>query len=125
MQKHDLINDRGAGRCSECERRDDRVGDTCEIPRYVKCGCGEPINTPSNGLKGYSLASVYSVLQDWQEIYDLDAALKRGTIFKELDLPFCGSCCSVTDGRYNDARRYSGSDCRCGDGRIGGGKNGR
>jgi hypothetical protein len=32
------------------------------------------------------------VLQSWNEIYDLDTALKRGTIFKELDLPFRYTC---------------------------------
>lgn len=30
--------------------------------------------------------------QKWGEIYDSETALKRGTIFKELDLPFYTGC---------------------------------
>ena len=37
------------------------------------------------------MASVYAPLQIWRDIYDEDAGFHRGTIFKELDLPFvCG-----------------------------------
>lgn len=43
------------------------------------------------GLSGYPLASVYAPLQTFGELYDLETALKRGTVFSELDLPFvCG-----------------------------------
>jgi len=43
------------------------------------------------GLEDYPLASVYAPLQVWRDIYDEDAGFHRGTIFKELDLPFvCG-----------------------------------
>ena len=48
---------------------------------------------PSNtwGLQNYPLASVYSPIQHWRELYDEDTAIQKGTIFKELDLPFlCG-----------------------------------
>ena len=95
-------------------------GDTCgcreqplscpitERAQYVKCGCGAPEREPSWGLRGYPLASVYSPLQEWREIYDIENGLKRGTIFKELDLPFYG------DGR--------GGSCNSG---CGGGRNGR
>ncbi|MBR5308652.1 MAG: spore coat associated protein CotJA [Clostridia bacterium] len=43
------------------------------------------------GLRGYPLASVYSPLQNFEDIYDLETGLTRGTIFQRLDLPFvCG-----------------------------------
>lgn len=42
------------------------------------------------GLKGYPLASVYAPLQEWRDLYDYETALDRGTLFKELDLPFHG-----------------------------------
>lgn len=53
-------------------------------------GCGT--NSGSTfGLVGYPLASVYSPLQNFAEIYDCETGLTRGTIFAELDLPFiCG-----------------------------------
>ncbi len=44
----------------------------------------------SRGLSGYPLASVYAPLQNFKDLYDLDTALKQGTIFTELDLPFMG-----------------------------------
>ena len=42
------------------------------------------------GLSGYPLASVYAPLQSFSELYDLKTALKCGTLFSELDLPFVG-----------------------------------
>ena len=42
------------------------------------------------GLRDYPLASVYAPLQEFRELYDRDTALKNGTIFSELNLPFMG-----------------------------------
>ena len=39
---------------------------------------------------------VYSPVQHFKDMYDLDTALTQGTVFKELDLPFMGM--SVTKG---------------------------
>ena len=36
---------------------------------------------------GASLAMVYSPYQSWRELYTLDVALAKGTLFSELDLP--------------------------------------
>jgi hypothetical protein len=36
------------------------------------------------------LAMAYVPWQKWKSVYDLNKALKVGTIFPELDLPFCG-----------------------------------
>ena len=36
------------------------------------------------------LAMAYVKWQKWQNIYDAEKALCHGTIFEELDLPFCG-----------------------------------
>lgn len=38
----------------------------------------------------YTLAMVYSPYQEWQNIYDGEKSLERGTIFAELDKPFLG-----------------------------------
>ena len=46
--------------------------------------CGE------NGVEGRSLAMVYASLQPWRNTYDPATALRRGTLFRELDLPFIG-----------------------------------
>lgn len=42
------------------------------------------------GLEGYPLASVYAPLQEFHKLYDMDTALKNGTLFSELYLPFEG-----------------------------------
>ena len=42
------------------------------------------------GLTGYPLASVYAPLQSFHKLYDMESALKHGTLFEELDLPFMG-----------------------------------
>lgn len=60
-------------------------------------GC--PVREPEGGLRlpeGFPLASVYAPTQVFRELYDRDEALMRGTIFKELDLPFLGA--TVTKG---------------------------
>ncbi len=38
----------------------------------------------------FPLASVYAPTQVFRNLYDRDTALTRGTVFKELDLPFMG-----------------------------------
>ncbi len=68
--------------------------------RRMSCGCEEPASGTCSddvgcgmgrwGVKGNPLAMVYSPLQEYRELYDLDDALKNGTLFKELDLPFMG-----------------------------------
>jgi hypothetical protein len=40
------------------------------------------------GLAGYPLGSTYAPLQEWRGLYDLETGYNRGTIFRELDLPF-------------------------------------
>lgn len=48
-------------------------------------------NRKTWGLDGYPLASMFAPLQEWRSIYEPDLGMSRGTIFKELDLPFvCG-----------------------------------
>ena len=39
-------------------------------------------------LNGFSLGMVYSPCQQWRNAYDLDTALMRGTLFRELDMPW-------------------------------------
>ena len=63
--------------------------------RRMSCGYTEDVCSLHNekyswGLKDYPLAMVYAPLQDFCELYDLDEALKAGTLFKQLDLPFMG-----------------------------------
>ena len=51
----------------------------CDMPQKEKWG-----------LEGYPLASVYAPIQGFVELYELETALERGTVFKQLDLPFGG-----------------------------------
>ena len=62
--------------------------------RASSCGSGSCayIPTLSGGgnapaEKGRPLAMVYAEKQSFRELYDIKEALKRGTLFKELDFP--------------------------------------
>ena len=58
------------------------------------------------GLEGYPLASMYAPLQKFKELYDKETALKKGTVFSELDLPFMGeSVTNMGGGCCNDGRK--------------------
>ena len=54
-----------------------------------------------------SLAMVYSPCQEFENIYDTETALERGTLFFDLEFPFeaafCGSC--MTPGRNGGQKR--------------------
>ena len=41
-------------------------------------------------LRDLPIAMAYVPIQQWQQIYEPDVALERGTAFAELDLPFLG-----------------------------------
>lgn len=41
-------------------------------------------------IENMPLAMAYVPWQQWKTVYDLNKALEIGTIFPELDLPFCG-----------------------------------
>ena len=46
----------------------------------------------AGNLSGYPLAMVYAPDQEFDALYDGEEALARGTLFRELDLPFCRGC---------------------------------
>jgi hypothetical protein len=69
--------------CPVCE------GEGCSHREGCNGGCDK--SGSSWGLHGYPLASVYAPLQEFDNIYDINTALKQGTVFKELDLPFMGN----------------------------------
>ncbi len=54
---------------------------------------GLPCNPDSASCENYRLMNfplgmVYSPIQQWQSLYDIDTALTRGTLFRELDKPW-------------------------------------
>ncbi len=75
-------------------------------------GCGVMMGR-TWGIAEHPLAMVYSPLQVWGELYDKETALCRGTLFKELDLPFVGcgcenqkSSCAAENGYGCNMNRY-------------------
>lgn len=54
------------------------------------------------GLNGYPLAMVYSPVQKFENLYDLDKGFVAGTIFSELDLPFMGRSINKNSGGCYD-----------------------
>ena len=64
------------------------------------CGCArdEGKTVCGFGVQDAVLASVYPPMQRFCGVYDMDTALRRGTMFEPLDKPFYG------DGREVDCR---------------------
>lgn len=56
----------------------------------VRSDSGDELRRPSRTDRE-SLAMVYSPVQKWGGIYSLSEALRTGTVFRSLDLPFAGS----------------------------------
>ena len=46
----------------------------------------------TDALTGWPLAMVYAPDQVWRNLYDDEEALSAGTLFRELNLPFCPGC---------------------------------
>ena len=79
--------------CSEALLRtliDGRSGDPSPNRNKVPCNEGDTSPRETWGIPSYPLASVYAPLQEFKNTYDLDTALREGTIFTELNLPFMG-----------------------------------
>lgn len=84
----------------ECgEPRSCECSEPCEIKAQPSCNISDMApNMQSNicgcfdemPLKELPLAMCYVPMQQWRNIYPLDKALERATIFAELDLPFKG-----------------------------------
>lgn len=60
------------------------------------------VNGGSFALHGYPLASVYAPYQEFRALYDKETALKQGTVFSELDLPFMGASVANKGGSCRD-----------------------
>ena len=59
------------------------------------CSCGNSRSNTNDGcrnscLRGSSLAMVYSPYQEFDNLYGTSEGLCRGTLFRDLDKPFCG-----------------------------------
>ena len=69
--------------------------DSMVEPNFID-GAGDPVDkidslvSGSVRLEDLPLAMAYVPMQSWGETYDGLKALDSGTIFPELDLPFCG-----------------------------------
>jgi hypothetical protein len=51
------------------------------------------VTAPAENIDQFPIAMAYVPWQQWRQIYSMDAALGRGTIFQELDKPFImGGC---------------------------------
>ncbi len=60
-----------------------------------RCGSGTSPRSnqyrPDTGLSGFPLAMVYSPYQQFDNLYEPEEAICKGTLFAELDKPFYGS----------------------------------
>ncbi|MEZ3434723.1 MAG: spore coat associated protein CotJA [Lachnospiraceae bacterium] len=59
-------------------------------PQEEVCPVCRDTRTTYDELSGMPLAMAYVPWQEWQNIYEAEKGFCRGTIFEELDKPFCG-----------------------------------
>ena len=57
-------------------------------------GCAEAACNKETTLSGYPIAMAYVPWQDYGNIYPLQQAIQRGTMFRELNLDFAGRRCN-------------------------------
>lgn len=87
-----------AGSCSDGQRRmmNDNTGRTmevkcvCQAAPKKNCNNNDPMQKLGNS---FPTVMAYVPWQQWGELYDADCGLMQGTIFKELNLIFCGVRC--------------------------------
>ena len=58
--------------------------------QYVSRPQATPCCDREDSLDGMPLAMAYVPWQRWRNLYDSNKGFHRGTIFQELDKPFCG-----------------------------------
>lgn len=58
-------------------------------PREPACDCHSPAEAAVTCV-GQTVTMAYVPMQVWGDIYDVDRALCRGTLFRDLDKPFTG-----------------------------------
>lgn len=66
------------GGCQNGNGAQNNMGNGCQNGSDCQC------------LNGKSLAMVYSPCQEFERLYESDEALKRGTLYIDLDKPFLG-----------------------------------
>jgi hypothetical protein len=79
------------GNCGCCEHGGDipaavTVGASCPMPAQPHTDTAHD----GFGIYGGILAALYMPLQQYDDLYDEETALRRGTLFRALDLPFYG-----------------------------------
>lgn len=81
--------------CRSCPTAGYRIPrDMPDTPVSRKPACEYAVDTIS-GIEGLPLGIAYVPVQKYENLYDIDAAFKAGTLFKELDKPFTGRCCGI------------------------------
>jgi len=64
------------------------------VGNIIAGGCADAACNKETTLSAYPVAMAYVPWQDYGNIYQLQQAIQRGTIFRELDLDFAGRRCN-------------------------------
>lgn len=65
--------------------------EACPARPETVCPVCRDTRTTYDELADMPLAMAYVPWQEWQNIYEAEKGFHRGTIFEELDKPFCGT----------------------------------
>lgn len=78
-----MMNNRNESRCPICFRDMEDCNVKMDLSEFV--GMSPSYN---EDIDNKPIAMAYVPWQKWRMLYEPKEALKRGTLFKELDLPF-------------------------------------
>ncbi len=84
---------RGGGLNCRGERvQKDVIPAMARVTDGIGCGseCGSGCGRTAFGIAGGRLAALYLPVHEFEDLYDEETALKQGTLFRGLDLPFRG-----------------------------------
>ncbi len=88
---------RSSCRATQTERRSSSQSNRSSCQCDTSCGADNDDRSTCIGdscINNYAPAMVYCPDQAWSELYEVEEALERGTLFSVLDLPFYGSSCN-------------------------------
>ncbi|MBO5897476.1 MAG: spore coat associated protein CotJA [Clostridia bacterium] len=99
-----ILGENGVCGCGEAQERV-RYDASDAQPTYAREGCGTcgcdrigDERVCGFGVERGALAALFVPMQTFDGVYDMTTAMRRGTMFEELDKPFYG------DGREVDCR---------------------
>lgn len=91
--KGEILVEQYNNRLPVCRRKDCRAGNSCSRNSCSVMPSSNRDSCPYQGVDRLPLAMAYVPWQKWGDLYEPSKGLMVGTVFKDLDYPFCERSC--------------------------------